>query len=87
MAGWFLTTSPSYQLTPLAPPTYGTGSGPQCIVEDPSDQFIYTANLLDSTISGRALDPNDGVLNNLRVASSYKLQGPANWCWVDGRTN
>jgi 6-phosphogluconolactonase (cycloisomerase 2 family) len=87
MAGYFLTTSPSYELTFLTPSNYGTGSGPQCIVEDPSDQFIYTANFVDSTITGRAVDPNDGVLNNLRVANSYKLQGPANWCLVDGRTD
>jgi 6-phosphogluconolactonase (cycloisomerase 2 family) len=87
MAGYFLTTSPSYQLNFLNPSTYGTGSGPQCIVEDPSNQFIYTANLLDSTITGRTVDPNDGVLNSLKVANSYKLQGPANWCLVDGRTD
>jgi len=87
MAGWFLTSSPSFQLTPLTPPFFGTGSGPQCIVEDPSDQFIYTANFVDSSITGRALNPTDGVLDPLRVASSYKLQGPASWCLVDGRTN
>jgi len=87
MAGWFLTSSPSFQLTPLTPPTYGTGSGPQCIVEDPSNQFIYTANFVDSTITGRAIDPNDGVLNPLKVASSYKLQGPATWCLINGRTS
>jgi 6-phosphogluconolactonase (cycloisomerase 2 family) len=87
MSGYFLTTSPSYQLNFLNPSTYGTGSGPQCIVEDPSNQFIYTANFLDSTITGRTVDPNDGVLNSLKVASSYKLQGPANWCLVDGRTD
>jgi 6-phosphogluconolactonase (cycloisomerase 2 family) len=87
ITGYFLTTSPSYQLSFLSPPTYGSGSGPQCLVEDPSDQFIYTANFADSTITGRAVDPNDGVLNPLKVASSYKLQGQANWCLVDGRTN
>ncbi len=87
IAGYFLTTSPSYQLTPLTPPTFGTGSGPQCLVEDPSDQFIYTANFSDSTITGRAIDVNDGVLNPLRVANSYTLQGQATWCLVDGRTN
>jgi len=87
IAGYFLTTSPSFQLSFLSPSTYGTGSGPQCLVEDPSNQFIYTANFGDSTISGRAVDPNDGVLNQLRVVSSYKLQGPANWCLVNGRTN
>ncbi len=87
ITGYFITTSPSYQLSFLNPSTYGTGSGPQCIVEDPSNQFIYTANFVDSTITGRAVDPNDGVLNPLRVANSYKLQGQANWCLVDGRTN
>jgi hypothetical protein len=71
----------------LSPPTYGTGSGPQCLVQDPSNQFIYTANFGDSTITGRSVDPNDGVLNQLRVASSYKLQGPASWCLINGRTN
>jgi len=87
LSGYFISSSPSYQLSFLTPSTYGTGSGPQCLVEDPSDQFIYTANFADSTITGRAVDPNDGVLNGLKVASSYKLQGPANWCLVDGRTD
>jgi 6-phosphogluconolactonase (cycloisomerase 2 family) len=87
IAGYFLTQSPSFQLSFLSPSTYGTGSGPQCIVEDPSDQFIYTANFGDSTITGRSVDPNDGVLNQLRVVSSYRLQGQANWCLVNGRTN
>jgi len=56
-------------------------------VEDPSNQFIYTANRNDSSVTGRVLDPNSGVLNNMRVSSSYALQGPATWCLVDGRTN
>jgi 6-phosphogluconolactonase (cycloisomerase 2 family) len=87
LSGYFISSSPSYLLSFLTPSTYGTGSGPQCLVEDPSDQFIYTANFVDSTITGRVVDPNDGVLNGLKVASSYKLQGPANWCLIDGRTN
>jgi 6-phosphogluconolactonase (cycloisomerase 2 family) len=87
ITGYFLTTSPSFQLNPLVPPTFGTGAGPQCLVEDPSNQFIYTANFNDSTITGRSIDVNDGVLNPLRVANSYTLQGQATWCLVDGRTN
>ena len=69
------------------PSTFGTGAGPQCLVEDPSDQFIYTANFNDSTVTGRSVDPNTGELNNLRVESSYPLTGPATWCLVDGRTD
>jgi hypothetical protein len=56
-------------------------------VEDPSDQFIYEANEYSSNVTGRALDPNSGELDDLRVTSSYTLEGPATWCLVDGRTN
>jgi hypothetical protein len=77
----------SHQLSFIPGEPFPTGSGPQCIVEDPSDQFIYTANFNDSTVTGQAVDPNDGVLSTLRVASSYALTGPPAWCLVDGRTN
>ena len=86
LSAYFITTSPAYQLTFVSGEPFGTGSGPQCIVEDPSDQFIYEANQYDSTITGRILDPNSGELNLLRVASSYTLQGPPTWCLIDGRT-
>lgn len=87
IAGYFLTSVPAFQLSFIAEEPFGSGSGPQCIVEDPSDQFIYEANQYDSTITGRVLDPNTGDLNDLRVTDTYKLQGPATWCLVDGRTS
>ena len=87
LSGYFLTTTPAYQLSFIAGEPFGSGSGPQCLVEDPSDQFIYSADYNDSSVTGRVVDPNSGVLNNLRVASTYSLQGPATWCVMDGRTN
>jgi hypothetical protein len=86
IAGYFLTTSPAYQLSFIAEQPFGSGSGPQCIVEDPSNQFIYEANEYDSTITGRLLDPNTGDLDDLRATSTYTLQGQPTWCLVDGRT-
>lgn len=86
IAGYFITTTPAYQLSFIAGEPFGSGSGPQCIVEDPSNQFVYEANYYDSTITGRVLDPNSGELDDMRVASSYALKGPATWCLVDGRT-
>jgi len=87
IAGYFLTTSPSYQLSFIAEEPFGSGSGPQCIVEDPSSQFIYEANEYDSTVTGRLLDPNTGELNELRSGTgSYPLEGQPTWCLVDGRT-
>jgi 6-phosphogluconolactonase (cycloisomerase 2 family) len=71
----------------IAGEPFGTGAGPQCLVEDPSNQFIYTANFNDSTVTGRAIDQNAGVLHNLNTTSTYTLTGPATWCFVDGRTS
>jgi hypothetical protein len=86
LAGYVIDPS-THQLSFIAGEPFGSGSGPQCLVEDPSDQFIYSADYNDSSVSGRVVDPNSGVLNNLRVNKTYALQGPATWCLVDGRTN
>jgi hypothetical protein len=86
IAGYFLTTSPAYQLSFLADQPFGSGSGPQCIVEDPSNQYIFEANEYDSTITGRTLEPETGDLDDMRSTETYKLEGPPTWCLVDGRT-
>lgn len=85
LAAYYITTSP-YQTTFVTGQPFGSDSGPQCIVEDPSDQFIYEANQYDSTISGRTLDVNSGELDGMRVTSTYTLQGPPTWCLINGRT-
>jgi 6-phosphogluconolactonase (cycloisomerase 2 family) len=87
LAGYFVTTAPAYQLSFIADEPFGSGSGPQCIVEDPSDQFIYEADEYDATVTGRVVNPETGDLTGLRVVSDYKLLGPASWCLVDGRTS
>lgn len=87
ITGYSVTTAPTFQLSFTTPSTFGTGAGPQCMVEDPSDQYIYTANILDSTVTGRIVDPNAGVLNTLRRGSKFNLAGPPTWCLIDGRTD
>ena len=91
IAGYVIENSNAFQLEFVGNASnpdgyFGSGSGPQCIVEDPSDQFIYEANEYDSTISGRVLDPISGLLDDMRVTESYPLQGPPTWCLMDGRT-
>lgn len=86
LSGYVIDPS-THQLSFIAGEPFGSGSGPQCLVEDPSDQFIYSADYNDSAVTGRVVDPNSGVLNDLRVNKTYPVQGPATWCLVDGRTN
>jgi hypothetical protein len=86
IAGYTIFTSPSYELQFIGEQPFGSGSGPQCIVEDPSSQYIYEANEYDSTVTGRTLDPNTGDLNAMRSTETWTLQGQPTWCLVDGRT-
>jgi 6-phosphogluconolactonase (cycloisomerase 2 family) len=68
---------------------FGTGSGPQCMLEDPSNQYIYTVDFNDSAVNGRLIDQNSGVLDNLNGSAnkSYPVSGPAAWCITSGRTS
>ncbi len=86
IAGYSIFNSPSYELQFIPEQPFGSGSGPQCIVEDPSNQFVYEANEYDSTITGRTIDPNTGDLNTMRSTETYTLEGQPSWCLIDGRT-
>jgi len=87
IAGWLI-NSP-FQPTPVSKQvTFGAGAGPQCLVEDPSHQFFYTANAYDSTVTAQSLNEISGDLTPLTHApASYSLTGPATWCFIDTRTN
>jgi 6-phosphogluconolactonase (cycloisomerase 2 family) len=91
LAGYVL-NSP-YQPTEMSsnPTGFGAGAAPQCLIEDPSNQFFYTANFNDKTVTGEVIDQNSGLLHPLsevsKVPDSYSLTGPATWCLVDGRTS
>ena len=76
------------QLSFIAGEPFGTGSGPVCIVEDPSNQYIFTANFNDSTVTGRVIDQNAGVLKIAAVGNgTFSLTGPPSWCLISGRTD
>lgn len=87
IAGYQIFTTPAYQLEFIPEEPFVTGAGPQCIVEDPSDQFIYEANLYSSNVTGLALEPTSGNLKNMRTTQTYALPGPGTWCFMDGRTD
>jgi len=82
-----------FQPTEMAgtPIGFGSGAGPMCLVEDPSNQYFYTANYNDSSVTGQAIDENAGTLvplsQSTKAPSEYTLTGPPTWCLVDGRTN
>ena len=80
------------RLTPLAGAssstsvTFGAGSEPSCILEDPSNQYLYTANFADSTVTGAVINSTTGTLTTLRKAPSngFTTTGQPTWCAASG---
>ena len=73
------------RLTPLATSVpFGSGSSPQCIIEDPSNQYLYTANYSDSTVTGAVINSTTGTLTTLRKNTSFAAAGQPTWCTASG---
>jgi 6-phosphogluconolactonase len=64
--------------------TFGAGSAPQCILEDPSNQYLYTANFADSTVTGAVINSTTGTLTTLRKNTSFTTVGQPTWCTASG---
>jgi Lactonase, 7-bladed beta-propeller len=63
---------------------FGSGSGPRCIVEDPSNQYLYTANFDSGTVTGGVINQQTGTLTNLRKSSVFTTVGQPTWCVMSG---
>jgi 6-phosphogluconolactonase len=73
------------RLTPLATSVpFGSGSSPRCIVEDPSNQYLYTANYSDSLVTGAVINSSTGTLTTLRKLTSFSAAGQPTWCTASG---
>ena len=69
------------ELQPIIGAPYPSGSGPVCIAEDPSNQYIYTSNHNDGTVTGYALNPTTGELSDLTKGSTFPATGKSS-CFV-----
>jgi hypothetical protein len=79
------TTSKLQPLGDTANP-YAVGSGPGCIVEDPSNQYIYTSNY-DGTVTGKIINQNTGQLSDLQHGSSFNATGQNTCLAVSGNVS
>ncbi len=68
------------QNSPVNLAVNGTVSGPVCIFEDPTNQYIYVAGSLDNSVTGRKIDPNTGVLSPLNKSYTFPTVGTPSWC-------
>jgi len=50
---------------------YSVGSGPLCVGQDPSSQYLFISDFVDSTITGKLIDQNRGYLSSLTRGSVF----------------
>jgi len=67
------------RLTPLpsANNPYAIGAGPSCMVEDPTNQYVYTSNNIDGSVTGKQINTSTGELNDLQRGSTFPATGQA----------
>ena len=72
------------QLTPISDAPYTVGAGPVCMVEDPTNQYMYVSNYNDGTVTGKLLDPTTGRLEALSRGSTFTATGQSTCLALSG---
>ena len=66
---------------------YAVGAGPVCMVEDPSNQYVYTSNNIDGTVTGKQINKKTGQLSDLQRGSKFPATGQATCLAVSGNVS
>lgn len=78
------------QLQPLAAGSglnpYPTGSGPVWLLQDSTNQYLYSVNYNDNTITGKVIDQTHGQLSPLLKGTTFSTVGQPTFAVVSGRT-
>jgi 6-phosphogluconolactonase (cycloisomerase 2 family) len=76
-------------LVPISDPQnpYAVGNGPVCMVEDPSNQYVYTSNNNDGTVTGKFINQSTGQLSDLSRGSSFQATGQATCLAISGNVD
>jgi 6-phosphogluconolactonase (cycloisomerase 2 family) len=76
-------------LVPVSDPQnpYPIGNGPTCMIEDPSNQYVYTSNHNDGSVTGKYINSNTGQLSNLSRGSNFTATGLATCLAVSGNVD
>ena len=59
------------ELAEISGSPYKSGSGPTCMVEDPTSKFMYVANQNDGTVTGYSFTSTEGTLSDLSRGSTF----------------
>lgn len=83
----FRIDSTTQKLTPVVGDTlnpYAVGSGPVCMGEDPTNQYVYTSNSVAGTVTGKQINKQTGQLSDLARGASFPATGHATCLAISG---
>jgi len=83
ISAWTLNTATG-QLQPLSGAPFTVGSGPVCMVEETSNQYIYISSHNDGVVTGKVIDPTTGDISDLTRGATFKATGQATCLVVSG---
>jgi 6-phosphogluconolactonase (cycloisomerase 2 family) len=75
------------ELQPIGSTPYQVGSGPVCMVEDPTNQYVYISSHNDGTVTGRTINQTTGELAQLSKGSTFPASGLAGCLVISGAVN
>ena len=74
----------SGQLTKISGAPYRSGTGPVCMVEDPTNQYLFTSDRNTGTVTGFLYRDDTGELSTLKRGSSFTATGLASCLAISG---
>jgi 6-phosphogluconolactonase (cycloisomerase 2 family) len=77
-------TSNTNQVQALPDAPYSVGSGPVCMVQDPTSQYMYISDYNDGTVTGKFFNNSTGQLSQLKRGSTFPAVGLAGCLAVSG---
>ncbi len=66
---------------------YSVGAGPTCMVEDPTNQYVYTSNNIDGSVTGKQINQSTGQLSDLRRGARFPAAGQATCLAISPNVN
>jgi hypothetical protein len=78
ISGFNINTNNQLSFMPGEP--FSTGPAPTCLVEDTSNQYMFTGNSGDNTMSVFRIIQATGALSSLSFSKATTLPGPPSWC-------
>jgi 6-phosphogluconolactonase (cycloisomerase 2 family) len=83
----FTINATNQELTEISGSPYTVGSGPVCMIEDPTNQYVYVSSHNDGAITGKVINPSTGQISVLSRGSTFNATGLASCLTVSGAVN